>query len=244
MRPATYIHLHSRDAKIGKTSIEECEYHLPITSATGFNYSTISLYSMSFINSVPGVNENNNVISISENNGVDNISITITPGVYSGAEFATKLATDLSAVSARTYTVTYNEITKKFTFTISATNFRFNTATTANKVLGLTTTQLDGDYDTTLTSGGIINLSGTKYIYVCSNLSTNNLSSNGRNDVLAIVPIFQGYGVFNFYESLESAPQFLRNRDIDTIQIKLYDEDLRPYKLSEHSDYVLTLKLE
>lgn len=112
------------------------ELHDPLTGK-------YSIESVTFFNSLYNVRAVNNTIYFYENATAK--SATITPGIYDDASLATavKSAMDTASGGHNTFTVTYSDVTGKYTFT-AANNFHFtfgtNTSNSIARVLGFLST--------------------------------------------------------------------------------------------------------
>ena len=93
------------------------------------------------------INNRNNRLDFNE--GGANLSVTVTNGSYTPAGFATELQTQLNATGTQTYTVSYNEVTRKFRFATDGTSLTFlfnsgeNSSSSLVDILGLDMVDLD-----------------------------------------------------------------------------------------------------
>lgn len=239
----TFIYLDSKDS-IDKTNPAQSRFLLNFQ-----NYSNhkgyISLEQFTVPITQSPVNSNNNVLELQENNGASTVLVTLSEKSYTGAEIATELKTKLDAASGagNTFTVTYANSTKKLLITADTTNFNFGANSTALKVIGFTSST---SYTSSRTSENVVRLDGSVYYDIVSSLSSRNISSNGRTNILARVPIFAGFGSVQSYQhSNESAIQIF-NQDVDVINLTIYDDEGNIVQLPENSDvsYVFRLKFE
>lgn len=141
------------------------------------------------------VNSTNNLIYFME--GASPATATIPIGNYSASTLATAIVTAMNLVSPSlsTYTVTYNNTTDAFTFTISAGTFRFmfgtNSLNSASSIIGFTG---DGTLLSTQVSNIAPILSGYPAIYLRSNTLSGHLpamyvQSNIISSVMAVIPL-------------------------------------------------------
>lgn len=90
-------------------------------------------------NSFYNVSNLNNKLYV-EHSVDGNNTLTLTNGYYTSSELATELKTQLDSISAVTYTVSFDSLTSKYTFTPSAGNFGFkfttNTSNSCRKLIG------------------------------------------------------------------------------------------------------------
>jgi hypothetical protein len=208
-----------------------------------YQSSAVALTEMSFFNLLTTVNKYNNVIQISENNGAQTLNVVLDQKSFSAPDFASYLSTllSISSPSSITYTVTYDAITLKFNFASDGLNFKFTPSTTCRKLLGFSSYSIATQiYTTDQVSDIPINLSGPAFCYVCTSLTTRNLSSNGFLNVLAKVPISAQYGSQVVYEA--PSPLFCQigDVDIDNLQILLRDDNGDLLQLPTETDVSFT----
>ncbi len=72
-------------------------------------------------------NINNTLLLEEDNSGTWN-TVTLTPGNYTGAEFATEVKTQFETIGAGTYTVTISDTTNKITISVSGGASTFSAA--------------------------------------------------------------------------------------------------------------------
>jgi|CXWL01.1.fsa_nt_gi hypothetical protein len=105
------------------------------------------------------VTSSNNKLNFNE--GALELTATLTVGIYSPSDLAVEVKTALDAAGAKTYTVTFNRSTRKFTINCGAGTYTLlvatgsNLATTAFTLLGFTGADLAGliAYTSNLSSG-------------------------------------------------------------------------------------------
>lgn len=211
------------------------------------NYSNhkgfISLEQLTIPITVSPINSNNNTLELIENSGATTATVTLSEQSYTGAEIATELKTKLDAasLSGNIYTVSYNSNTKKLTIAASANNFTFGANSTALKVIGFTLTPTT--YSASRTSENVVRLDGSSYYDIVSSLSSRNISSNGRTNILARVPIFAGFGSVQSYQHTNDSAIQIFNQDVDVITLSIYDDENNLVQMPEGSDIAYTFKL-
>ncbi|MHA2276322.1 MAG: hypothetical protein ACXAC2_11165 [Candidatus Kariarchaeaceae archaeon] len=210
-------------------------------------YYAVTLQTVEFPNTVYPINDLYNTIYISEDDGATSHAVVLPSRNYSGSSIAATLETlinvnvglipELSGV----YTVTYDINTKKLTFTCDV-NFQFNMGT--NHVydeIGIDTFDVDA---TTIISDYPVNISGTQYVDLISNLSTNNHKVGNSQHPLARIPVQQEFGTIVFYQPRYSDPQFVSAPMLDEIFIELRDMKGNFFMLPNNSHVSLTISVQ
>lgn len=137
-------------------------------------------------------------------------------------------------------TVTYSKTTGKFIFTHSTYEFSITSNTTCYYEIGFKN-EVYTSSSLILNSSRPIDLSGTKSIYIRSNLSTENIDRNGRkSNIIDIVPI----DVNNFdilrYKNQDGFRTKINNKIICDINIIL--EDDRGRKIDINNDWEIVIE--
>jgi hypothetical protein len=168
---------------------------------------------------------NNNVLNY-EINGIS-YTFTIPDGNYSVNNLVNLFNTsDIKLTNG--ITTSYNSINNKLTFTHTLVDFTILSTSTCLKLIGLQT-----DIDTTSTDYVLqctkqVDLSGTREIYVKSNLHTINLDSRigtMTSSILAKIPVVVDSKCFIYYSNLTQNRSILKDRSINKIQITLEDDE-------------------
>ena len=161
-------------------------------------------------------------------------SYTIPDGSYS--------ANDLKSLfnSNILLSVSYSKITGKFTFTHSTYNFQISNNSTCYYLIGFENVTYTSSA-LSLSSVRPIDLSGTRSIYIRSNLSTSNIDRNGQeSNIIDIIPI----DVNNFdilrYRNLDGFRTIIKNQNIDEIMIIL--EDDRGNKIDINNNWEIVME--
>ncbi len=155
---------------------------------------------------------------------------------YTSSEMVTELQTEMNdAVPGTPFTVTYNSTTDRLAISSSGSTFRFATGTNnAYSVLGVTSTNLTSTAASSVTLGGILDLSGTKYVDIATNMSANSFSSSGRR-VFERIPITAAYGSMAYWENQYPRYQYYFADSLTTLDIELFDDHGYPLQLAENS---------
>lgn len=207
----------------------------------------ITLRNIEFPNTVYPINEYNNVISITEDQITEG-TLTITPGVYTGSTYASTIETALNALRDNdvnindTYTVSYDTVLKVLTISSTGTFSFVVTTNSAYESMGLdesTFTALQNSW----TSVFPINISGTQYVDVVSNLASLSYSAASTSHVLARVPIDVAFGGIVFYQSQFHEKLDLTSHHIDIINLTLLDDHGNLFKLPRNSHVSLVLSI-
>lgn len=192
----------------------------------------LALKSVQFPNAVYPINAYNNKLYVTLS-GVTDVA-TITPGIYSGLTLVAHLKTILDALAyAATFTVTYNTAQQNITITPSAGNFaiRIGTTTdTAAYILGVSSAQA-GTEVAAFTTANPLNIGGTVFVDVLSNVGVNHVSSSFSSRVLCRIPIDVDFGVNVFWEPQQPIVMSLTSSDFDVFEIALRDDRANPYVL-------------
>jgi len=166
------------------------------------------------------VNDKNNKIAFGDA-VADEFLATLTDGVYSTSEYATEVKTRMEVVGGQTYTITFNAVTRKFTFATNGSELFLSWATGTSLESSAST---EIGYD-------ILDLSGSA-------------SHEAQNPINAIYRIFRALSVYRdidpnmfFFEGINADQRFTGNNRIGPIeQGKVYGIDfstmLKQYPLT------------
>lgn len=208
----------------------------------------VSLQSIEFANSVYPINNNNNVIRVDEDAGSQTSSVTLTNQGYTGTELATELQTKLNADAtlAGTYAVSYSTQTKLLTIGVSGGAAAFSFETVANDAyddLGFNRSSFAAEA-ASQTSDFPINISGTQYVDVVTNLTTHNHSNSSTAKVLDRVPLEVPFGSIVFYQPEYEQDLYVTTDQIDQIDLRLVDDRGNLFELPANCYVSLTLRIE
>lgn len=211
----TEIYLDSRNADQASAALTNLDYPMfyfddPIQNVVYFKVLEVQI-PFSFLI----VNAANNSFTLTES--ASSATVTIPPGNYNSSLMATALTTALNTASptGKTYTVTFSSITQKFTFVVSAGTFSFTFGTSTDEGIfnprlilgfgpGTTSSTL-----TSLESTYVANLTGSNYIYLCSDtlgvnvetyLPNKSYMRGAKGPQIASIPVDVNPGDIIFYK--------------------------------------------
>lgn len=204
---------------------------------------TISLKNIEFPNTVYPINRFNNIITFNEGGG--DLTVTLPPNSYTGTQIAASLATLMSAAGG-TYTVTYDAQSKKLTFTETAgpTAFYFvgSIANSGLSELGITTVG-SASAATSQVSDVPINVSGTQYVDLVTNLSSLNYSTSTNAHLLARIPVNVAFGEVVFYEPPVDLYLLMSSPDFISFSLVLRDDKNNSWELPSNSYLSMVMRL-
>lgn len=153
--------------------------------------------------------------------------ITLDVGNYTAADFATHLSSKLSAaLSPEVFTVAFSSQTGKLTFsTLDTTDFVITTDNKNYKYLGFAKNSTNTSSSGVLVSSNVINISGTEYIDVCSNLTvaSENSSNLNRNVLTRVYPNSSPFSSIFYNATSDNATHF-NGQHIQRLHLQLKDE--------------------
>jgi len=222
-----YVFLNSNDA--ATTDNQVIRWNLNSYQTKSRRAKSIQLLSVQFPNSVYPINGNNNVVTMSQD-GVT-ATVTIPPGVYSGTTLATELKSLFDGASfAQTYTVTYNVAQQNLTITPSSGTFAIAVGAISDAAynLGVTVSQA-GVEASVFTTGNPLNIGGTIFVDVHSNLGIDHLSSTTSGRLLCRIPVKVDFGEIVFWEPPVPLIMDMLNSDFDYLELRLFDDRGNPH---------------
>lgn len=183
------------------------------------------------------VDDNNNKLV------VNSTTYTLTNGNYT----AKNLATHIKSLLGNNYTISYNSITNKYTFTHTTTNFTINSTSTCLTLLGFSSTSHNSNM-LSLSSDTVINLSGQyNVLYVdISNILTTNLSSltGRRTSIVESIPVTVPYGSVMYYEDKTTTYHSIQEDIISYIHVRILGEDMLTPVDFQGQNWNMTLEFE
>lgn len=193
-----------------------------------------------FMNSRTSVHSWNQYLYVDYNGGGVQ-TVTVPVGNYSASTLASALQTQLQLVDA-SFTVTYSATTLKYT--IAATNPFLFSAGNQSLYYDIGFTQTFTNTNSQVSSG-VVDLSGTKYVQIRSNLNSKHISSNGLQ-MLTAVPISEPIGTFCIHkaEHLVWQPLDLQLLQSGRVEISLYDDRGLPFHLADNTPVNIIFKLK
>lgn len=250
-----YVYLNSKD-QVRRGSFNNQAWEIEISqsfdrSVSGF---LCSVQEMNFMNTHPTIHKYNKYIYFVENGGATpNVTLTaaLVEGTYVIDDFALAVETALNAATgtATGYTVTIDDFSYQMIITqADGIDFTLQTSTDAGRAFDYTPYHIMG-YDTyqfkfatSLVGDGIVDLSGSKYIDIVTNLPTHNSSTNGRAPLLRVALDAPPNTFFSFFNS-DTDYLFVNDNGINVIKIELFDDRGAPFVIANNSFISMTLKL-
>ena len=215
----------------------------PLVSV-GSNLAEVSVQEVIIPNVVYPVNRYYNTVYWTEFNVLAvNKQATLEYNNYTGPQFAAALQQQMSFASATSFTVTYDEQAKKLTFTIAVGTFLFRSGERdLNAEMGITDGQPElTTFSTMHTSSSPINISGSKYVTLSTNLQTPNVAVGRQLDPLAVIPLTLGFGQVISWSPQTEKPITLPGRNLTSLNLQLYDDRGNLWELPETHDIQFTL---
>ena len=187
------------------------------------------------------ISSNKNTLDYTENS--INYSYSLDLGNTDAITLKSDLTTNLNNI-----TCSYSSKTNKYSFT-SSNSFSFNSSSTCFEFLGFSTgthtAVLDGGLYK-LISDNVVNLAGTKSIYVASNLHNNSgldTRTGSLSNVLSKIPVNTSSNGILKYTNKSNYKINISDKHINYIHIMLED-DKREIIDFNGIDYSLTLQLD
>jgi hypothetical protein len=212
----------------------------------------VQVCSAMFPNAVYPINRFNNKLYFVEHvsNVTSNIlTVTLTYGNYTGSQIATALSSLMTSASVNTitYTWAYDSEDKilSLTSTLAGADY-FQFAIDSNFIyeeLGFDLDSFEDPYQEYVGSYPV-NLSGTSYVHVCTNLSTMNYSSGYVNDILCRIPVSVTFGNIVYWENQQSTPPFFVSApSMQEFRLTLRDDKGNFYELPDNAHFAIELNV-
>ena len=231
------IHLQSEDANFYINGIGHSIYYFK-TSINPPNHISmlISLVDSQIPISYYTITNSNNILDYTVN------SINYTYNIDIGNPDAISLKSELNS-NLNDISVSYNNSKNQYTFT-SNYDFSINSNSTCLGFLGLSNTT-HNSVNKSLSSDNVVNLSGTKSIYILTNLLNHNIDSRTgqRSKVLAKIPVQTSSNGILKYNNKNNFKSLIDNRHINHIEISL-ENDNREIIDFNGIHYSLTLQID
>ena len=245
MSSTQLLFLDSDHANQIGTTPSDLIFNLNFNVANDMSGYAMAIQSISIPNMVYPINSNNNKIYWKEDGGAV-ITSTLTENNYSGMEMATELQTQLNADTgiARVYTVTYDSQSKKLNINtgILPNTIEFvDGNNNAYAELGFNSSagsanQYTGAYP--------VYLSGTQYIDIQADITTNNYSSNGKTNILERIPLTANFGSIITYQNASDDYIDLNEDSINTLEIRVLDDKGNLWQLPQNAQISIVCKLK
>ncbi len=203
---------------------------------------SIAFQNVEFPNLRYPVHTLNNQVFFAENGG-GLLTATIPPNNYTGTQFAAELQTQLIAVGALDYTVTFDSQSKLLTIVAdilpNTVQFFTGQRTAMDEIAGFLLNTADLNV---LLADFPIRLDGTRFVDISTDISNMNWSSSGGS-IMARIPLSVPFGNIVFYEPVTDDFIQLTERDISNVSIRLLDDRQRPFVLPQNADVSYVLKI-
>jgi hypothetical protein len=220
------IHLNSKNANsYNNGSLSDCMFILPYFDIPSQHSIYLSVVHAVIPYSFYNIDSSNNFLSYSENGGIS-VNIFITAGNYT----AIQMASYLTSIMTR-FTVGYNGVTNKFTFTNSTYDFIINSNSTCLDMLGFSSTEASflSSASRILTSEYCVNMAQKQCLCIGSNLQTGNinLSSVQQNyrSIICSIPLDGQPFSLIAYKNPNNYKVNLYSNNLSVVNIKLLDQN-------------------
>jgi len=220
------IHLNSKNADgYNNGSFSDCNFYLPIIELPLQHTIMLSVQSAVIPYTFYNIDDTNNTLIwvLSDNHGGH---LTIPKGNYNAINLASLLAVLMSDPGLNSiFTVKYNPITNKFTFTNSSLNYIFEKQSTCFTILGIATSTWTTNK--IYTSESCVNLLSKTCLCIQSNLPTSNINHKNLSEgnILVSFPVnVPPYSLIT-YSNNSSFKTNLFSNTINFINIRIIDQD-------------------
>lgn len=208
------------------------------------NY-VLEVVSICFPNAVYPINETNNrVYIVRSSTPLITTTISITPGNYNSASFVAELQNQLDLVyGSNVFTVTYKTTTHTLALTDSAQTFAFVSGLyTMYEEIGFLGTL--GKFGATQKCTGPLNISGSKYVDIFSNIPTRNAVSSSNAYHLCRIPLVDNYGYIVYYEPQFQYQSEASNLNFPVLSLVLKDEKQNLWSLPTNTYISLVIRIK
>lgn len=214
------IHLSSKDAMYFDGSISNCEWSLPLIEVPQQHQIYVSVQHAVIPYSFYNIDQYNNRLDYK----INDVSTTlfINYGNYNPYTLITFLQSNIPYM-----TITYSTITNKFTFQHAYYDFDILKTSTCQGLLGISMQITVSSNNRILTSTNCINLQSHMCICLATNLTTGHINNSSKyhNNILCSIPIQGNPFSMISYTNLNNLKSNLFNNNINTIQIRLLDQN-------------------
>ena len=231
------LHLNSKQATSYNSNLtSDCNFILPMIEVPSQHYLYMSVIHAVIPYSFYRIDKSNNTLNYVIE--TDAYELVILPGNYNARQLIAYLTNNMP-----NFTVTYNSIYNKFSFTHSSLDFTFNINSTCLALIGMN--QMNhNSISNILTSTQSIDLMPHKCLCVSSNLVTSsvNLSSQSELGVLISLPITSSPYSLITYRGDMGHQQCLYKNSFSSIHLRLTDQNGKPLDLN-NIHWAITLQL-
>jgi len=225
--PSFTVYLNSEFADV-ENSKGDCIFYFtrPVTLPTDHEL-YVGIQSFDFPNTTYNITSANNKIDIDVNDAGANTR-TITEGIYTITTLITELNDNV--LNTDSITAAYDTDTSKITFTHGTLEFDFDSTSTAFIPLGFAEGSTYSSIGLSLTSSQPVDLSGTKNIYISSQLPLDNMhflsSAHGRNsNILQKVQVNVDSNSMLFWGMQKPFKNRCLEKHLNYLHIRLYGDD-------------------
>lgn len=242
---AQFLFLDSDHASKVSEGPSDIIYNLNFNTGNNMEGYAISLQSVMLPNLVYPINKNNQNIYFKEDGGAT-ISFALDENNYTGTQIATELQSKLNANTGlgRVYAVSYSTQTRKLTTTetggLPNTIQYVDGSKNAYVELGINSSK---GAATIYTHSYPVDLSGTEYVDLQTDITTSNYSSNGKTNILERVPMSVSFGEIMTYQNTTDDYIRLNEDSISSLEIRLLDDKGNLWDLPGNAQVAFVFKL-
>jgi len=232
-------------------TVSDAQWHLsselPATNLMNYN---LSLQTCEFAHLVYPFNSSrgNQILYWQEDSDAGTTySATIPENAYSGSGIATQLTTLMNAGTgnAYVYTWTYDSTSKRLTVSeASDSAFRIWSGVgnqDCNREIGFDKTDINFK-TASFTLPWPVDLSGTKYVDILTNLANMNQSTTLTSNTLFRIPVTSSFGTIIFHQSFSDDSLYVANDSLSSFRLQLRDDRGRRFILPENASVSYTIR--
>jgi hypothetical protein len=258
----SYIYLDTRNSN-GDYNYDTY-WQLPHVQSNQPGDKELSLHQCIFPNVVYPINEYNNIVRFRETDtslaSTTTWEVVLSENFYTGSQLASAVESAMNAVSifgVAAYNVVYDSQSVKLNFTLtgtSAANDTFQFEDSTNSLLedmGVLVNPSTLRSPLTLGAGtqtyigeAPVNISGTQFVDVITNISTNNYTSISASNILARIPVNVEFGGEIFFQPPQEEFQSVSSQSLNEIYVQLRDDNGNFYKLPNNAHFSMVLRLK
>jgi hypothetical protein len=237
---SSVIYLNTRDRDDGQN--DNAIFYANKSQLSGYKKLTLESFSMQHSMYPFSPTRCNNIIYVQ----IAGITSTTYEAVipannYTSSQFTTELATQLNSAASGIWTVTYDSQSGKLTITKNGT-FRFvDGPCSGHAEVGYDLT--DTVFELSKVMHSPLNLSGTQYIDVVTNIAGSSWNSTGTYTVLVRVPLSESFGDVIIYNA-NLKHSLMTRGSMTQLEFALRDDRGRRLGLDENSHVNYTFLLE
>ena len=214
------IHLNSANAdSYNDNNFSDCNFYLPIIELPLQHTIMLSVQSCVIPYTFYNISSSNNTLIYMENSIQK--TVIIAEGNYNAINLASYLTLNMP-----NFTIKYNSISNKLTFTNSSFNFTFSNNSTCFILLGISITNLSST-NKIYTSSACVNLLSKTCLCIQSNLPTSNINHKNLSEgnILVSFPVnVPPYSLITFQNS-NNFKTNLNSNTLSYINIKIIDQN-------------------